>query len=174
MPGTSPASPASGGAVARVVTGGQAGADRAATDVAVALGVPYGGWVPRGGWAEDRPHPPGVLADYPAFDESESSDPEERTVRNVRSADATLVFVLGDAGSPGTALTASAARARGVPFALVDLTAPDRDARLESFVGGLPHRCTLNVAGPRESEQPGIYEEVTTFLLAHRHLLFGR
>jgi hypothetical protein len=157
-----------------VVTGGQSGADRAATDVAVTLGVPYGGLVPRGGWAEDRPHPPGVLAPYPEFDESESSDPKERTVRNVESADATLVLVLGDADSPGTALTVESAEACGAAFALIDLTAPDRDARLVSFVGGLPRRCALNVAGPRESEQPGIYEEVTTFLLAHRHLLFGR
>jgi hypothetical protein len=44
--------------VERIVTGGQSGADRAATDVAIEFGIPYGGWVPRGGWAEGFPDPP--------------------------------------------------------------------------------------------------------------------
>ena len=45
-----------------IISGGQSGVDRAALDAAVALAVPYAGWCPRGGWAEDFPEPPGVLA----------------------------------------------------------------------------------------------------------------
>ena len=47
--------------------GGQTGADRAAVDFAIAWNIPYGGWVPLGGWAEDAPLPPGVLQQYPNF-----------------------------------------------------------------------------------------------------------
>lgn len=33
--------------------------------IAIALGLEYGGWCPKGGWAEDHVIPPGVLALYP-------------------------------------------------------------------------------------------------------------
>jgi hypothetical protein len=32
----------------RIISGGQTGAHRAALDVAIELGIPYGGWVPKG------------------------------------------------------------------------------------------------------------------------------
>lgn len=40
-----------------IVSGGQTGVDRAALDVAIEQGIPYRGWCPKGGWAEDRPSP---------------------------------------------------------------------------------------------------------------------
>ena len=46
----------------KVTSGGQSGVDRAALDAAIACGIDYGGWCPRGGWAEDFPSPPGVLS----------------------------------------------------------------------------------------------------------------
>ncbi|WP_425283373.1 YpsA SLOG family protein [Methyloceanibacter marginalis] len=49
-----------------IVSGGQTGVDRAALDAAIAAGLPYRGWCPKGGWAEDYPHPPGVRTRYPA------------------------------------------------------------------------------------------------------------
>jgi hypothetical protein len=161
------------GAVGRVVTGGQSGVDRAAVDVAIACGVPYGGWVPADGWAEDLPTPPGVLARYPAFVPLTSTDPAARTVRNAQDADAVLVLVLGPVSSPGTDLARATARRRGTPCAVVDLGAPDADARLVSFCAALPPGSTLNVAGPRESEQPGVYEAARAFLVRHAALLFG-
>ena len=41
-----------------IISGGQTGVDRAALDVAMALGIAYGGWCPQGGWAEDFPRRP--------------------------------------------------------------------------------------------------------------------
>ncbi|MGE3778407.1 MAG: putative molybdenum carrier protein, partial [Pirellulaceae bacterium] len=38
--------------VAKIVSGGQTGVDRAALDVARSLGIPHGGWCPRGRLAE--------------------------------------------------------------------------------------------------------------------------
>ena len=48
-----------------IISGGQSGVDRAALDVAIARGIAYGGWCPKGGWAEDLAVPPGLLARYP-------------------------------------------------------------------------------------------------------------
>src|SRR5262245_14533482 len=90
-----------------IISGGQTGADRAALDAAIALGVPYGGWCPKGGWAEDMPSPPGILARYPALREASSADPSERTRLNVQDSDATLL-VTSSAGldvSRGACLT---------------------------------------------------------------------
>src|SRR5262245_26933171 len=39
--------------IARIVSGGQTGADRAALDWALAHGIPHGGWCPKGRRAED-------------------------------------------------------------------------------------------------------------------------
>jgi hypothetical protein len=49
----------------KLLSGGQSGVDRAALDAALARGIEYGGWCPRGGWAEDFQRPPGLLARYP-------------------------------------------------------------------------------------------------------------
>jgi hypothetical protein len=39
--------------IAKIVSGGQTGVDRAGLDVALALGIPHGGWCPKGRKAED-------------------------------------------------------------------------------------------------------------------------
>ena len=49
----------------KIITGGQTGVDRAALDAAMECAVEYGGWCPRGGWAEDYAEPPGLLASLP-------------------------------------------------------------------------------------------------------------
>ena len=36
----------------KIVSGGQTGVDRAGLEAAIALGLPYGGWVPKGRIAE--------------------------------------------------------------------------------------------------------------------------
>ncbi|MGB5053377.1 MAG: putative molybdenum carrier protein, partial [Nitrospirales bacterium] len=66
--------------VIRIVSGGQTGADRAALDFALHLGIECGGWVPKGRTAED-----GVIpAHYPNLVETDSDDPNIRTEFNVR------------------------------------------------------------------------------------------
>jgi hypothetical protein len=146
------------------VSGGQTGADRAALDVALALGLPYGGWCPAGGWAEDLTTPPGLLARYPLLRPSESADPDVRTLLNVRDSDATLVVRPGTAASPGTDLTLGAARELERPFLVTGGDAAEVVGWLVGLGARPPLDLTLNVAGPRESEQPGVHE-VTRALL---------
>jgi len=35
----------------KIISGGQTGIDRAALDAAIEMGVEYGGWCPKAGWA---------------------------------------------------------------------------------------------------------------------------
>ncbi len=144
--------------IARLAAGGQTGVDRAALDVAVELGIPYGGWCPRGGWAEDLPVPPGLLARYPRLRETPTAEPAQRTRWNVRDSDATLILVAGvPAAASGTALTLACAEELGRPVAVVDLGGGDARERAAALLARLPGGGTLNVAGPRESGAPGIY-----------------
>ena len=141
----------------KIVSGGQTGVDRAALDTALELGLSCGGWCPRGRKAED-----GVIdARYP-LTETESADYDERTRCNVRDSDATLILNRAALQS-GTALTVYIAQRLGKPYLIIDLDTP---LPLETIAGWLgQHKVrTLNVAGPRESRNPGIYDEAKALL----------
>ena len=51
-------------------SGGQSGVDRAALDFARKHNMEICGWCPKGGWAEDYPEAPGILAVYPELQET--------------------------------------------------------------------------------------------------------
>lgn len=153
--------PAGGWRPARIVSGGQTGADRAALDAALELGLATGGWVPRGRAAEDGPLP----ARYAGLAETGSDDPAVRTARNVRDADATLIVSHGPLAG-GSAATRERAREQGRPWLHLDLaTVPEETAaeRLRAWLDALRPR-RLNVAGPRASEDPAIYDAVRGLL----------
>src|ERR1700722_15422721 len=156
----------------KLLSGGQTGVDRAVLDVAIERGVDYGGWCPKGGWAEDLTAPPGLLAKYPNLQETPLTDPAQRTEWNVRDADACLI-VIEDAGvavSQGTALAQDLAHRYRKPLFIAPLGGEEtiRDAELwlrfqERRVGA---GLTLAIGGPRESEAPGIYASARSFLAA--------
>ncbi len=153
-------------------SGGQSGVDRAALDVARREGLPYGGWCPRGGWAEDFPSPPGLLALYPRLIETPSAAPEQRTAWNVRDSHATLILIRGDelARSPGTQFTRLCAELVFLrPCLVADIARPEALAAARRWLAlvasGLnAAEWVLNIAGPRESQAPGIYAEAKEFL----------
>jgi hypothetical protein len=152
-------------------SGGQTGVDRAALDFAVRRGLSYAGWCPRGGWAEDFPDPPGLLPAYPRLAETPSADPVERTAWNVRDSHATLILARGEPSrSSGTALTRQLAEQVFRRPCLVvdpgDLSAVDVAREwLDRTAAGLGvDELVLNVAGPRESEAPGISADAGRFL----------
>ena len=133
--------------------------DRAALDAALALGLPCGGWCPRGRLAEDGPIDPR----YP-LRETPSGDYRQRTEWNVRDSDGTLVLTRGRP-SGGTGLTISLARGQGRPVLILDLTRDQDPLRITEWAKqeGI---SVLNVAGPRESQQPGIQDEARGLLIA--------
>lgn len=148
-------------------SGGQTGVDRAALEFAVRTGLPYAGWCPRGGWAEDLPKPPGLLALYPHLTETPSSEPEQRTAWNVRDSHATLILVPGPelVRFPGTAFTRICAELIFQrPCLVVDLREASARTVMNRLKGLSIPELVLNVAGPRESEAPGIAATATAFL----------
>ncbi len=151
--------------IEKVVSGGQTGVDRAALDAALEAGVACGGWCPRGRRAED-----GVIPDRYPLRETAGSSYMERTRRNVEDTDGTLVLVPGEPAG-GTGATVAHAKRVGKPVLVVDPDRAGAEARLSGIMEWIEtHRIrVLNVAGPRESGQPGIYDvarDVMALLLA--------
>jgi hypothetical protein len=143
--------------VLKIVSGGQSGVDRAALDVALELGVPCGGWCPRGRVAED-----GRIARRYPLRETPSASYGQRTRWNVRDSDATLILNLGHL-SGGTRLTVEIAATLGRPWRLVDLADPPTADMLAGWIRARAVEV-LNVAGPRESGRPGAYLAAARFL----------
>jgi Circularly permutated YpsA SLOG family len=156
----------------KLLSGGQSGVDRAALDVALARHLDWGGWCPRGGWAEDFRSPPGLLARYPQLKETPLVDPAQRTEWNIRDADACLIIV--EAGgamvSPGTVLARELVQHSGKPLFTADLRAPESLAGASAWLRAqreaFGHDFTLAIGGPRESEAPGIYARAAMFIRA--------
>ena len=154
-------------------SGGQTGVDRAALDFAISRHIPYSGWCPKDGWAEDLTVPPGLLAKYQHLKETPSTKPEHRTAWNVRDSHASLIVINGKefGFSPGTVFTVECATLIFMrPCRVVDATSYDGvqsardwlDQLIRSIVDAGP--LVLNIAGPRESEWPGAYAVVSEFL----------
>lgn len=145
--------------IEKIITGGQTGVDRAALDVAIELGLPHGGWCPARRRAED-----GRIDDRYQLIELASARYRDRTKKNVADSDGSLVLALNRGElEPGTALTLREARNLGKPAFLVDLAAPPALPELADWVASCRIKV-CNVAGPRESERPGIYAEARAFL----------
>lgn len=143
----------------RIVSGGQTGVDRAALDVALRLGIDCGGWCPAGRLAED-----GRIPDRYPLQETGSPEPEGRTRANVRDSDGTLVLTRGAAGG-GTLLAIEEARRIGKPLMIVSVEEPDIERVVRRWLD-TERVERLNVAGPRESEEPGIHALASSLLRA--------
>ena len=142
--------------IARIRTGGQSGADRAAMDFAKEHGIPLCGWCPRGGWAEDYPDPPGVLADYPELTETPSAGTSQRTRWNMRDAGAVLTIVpASSAGSPGTDVGLRESELLCKP--MYTAAGPEDVPDILVWLSSLPDGTELAVGGPRASECPEAY-----------------
>lgn len=142
----------------RIVSGGQTGVDRAALDVALELGMPCGGWCPRGRKAEDGP----IDERYP-LKETESAKYDVRTRRNVRDSDGTLVLTIGEPVG-GTALTIAVAERERKPLLVLDLDLQPVPSIVHEWLE-LHQIRTLNIAGPRKSTLPGIDSLAQKFVL---------
>ncbi len=136
----------------KILSGGQTGADRAALDWAILHRIPHGGWCPKGRLAQDGP----VARRY-RLRETPAPDYATRTEWNVRDADATVIFSIAKKLSGGSRLTAELARRHHKPLLHLCRAAPRGDPARRLLVFLREHEIkTLNVAGPRASEEPAI------------------
>lgn len=162
--------------VARIISGGQTGADQGALCAGYLLGIETGGWAPRGWRTDDGPEP--ELAAF-GLVEAESADYPARTHLNVRDSDGTLVF--GSSDSPGCKLTLRLCEREGKPVRYIpwrgdfDALVRREDAEPEGVRSLLEDVLrtwlvenkvrVLNVAGNRERTNPGIGRATCDFLV---------
>lgn len=152
----------------KIISGGQTGADRAALDTAIKFNIPHGGWLPRGRKTEAGPLPERYrLLEMP------NGEYKDRTRQNVMDAQGTAIISRGRL-TGGSLLTRSFARECGRPCIHIDLSmneAFEACLVLQSFI--LENRIEiLNLAGPRASNDPGIYFDVKTILESVLYLFF--
>ncbi|MFM8442884.1 MAG: putative molybdenum carrier protein [Methylococcus sp.] len=143
-----------------IVSGGQTGVDRAALDWAIRHGIPHGGWCPKGRRAEDGP-----IAETYHLQEAASANYARRTWLNVRDSDATLIFNQGPL-EDGTLETVRCAESLHKPYRVLSLDGDNGEAITQGVVAWLKEGrfVRLNIAGPRESERPGIHARVSAVL----------
>jgi hypothetical protein len=145
-----------------IISGGQSGADRAALDFAMEHGMPHGGWCPRGRRAED-----GAIASQYDLRETPSRSYSQRTEWNVRDSDATVAFTIALQLSGGTALAIQCAKRLGKPSLHLSRDAlaaranaeAEAAAKVRLFLNERQVR-TLNIAGPRASQEPEVVDFV--------------
>jgi hypothetical protein len=144
----------------KIISGGPTGVDWAALDVALALGLAVGGGCPKGRRAED-----GIIPDRYPLTATPEPDDETRTRRNVEDSDGTL--------DDGTALRVDHARQSGKPCWVVTL---EEGIDWAAFRVWLDENriVSLNVAGPRESQHPGVYAAAVRGLEALLRVGFPR
>lgn len=141
----------------KIYSGGQTGVDRAALDAAKQHKIEHGGWCPKGRKAED-----GVIDQSYLLIETNSFDYRERTRLNVQDSDGTLIL-FKDTLEGGTRYTYDYTIKIQKPTLLINLdTAPD----YKNIINWLRENkiSLLNVAGPRESKNPGIYASAKNIL----------
>jgi hypothetical protein len=149
--------------IRRIVSGGQSGVDRAGLDAALELNIPCGGWCPRGRRADD-----GVIPAVYPLTETPTANYRQRTAWNVRDSDATLVLTWGPL-TGGTRFTVQTCQAQGKPHRVEDLAdpatwTPEALADVRRWLLVVHGGHTINIAGPRESNAPGIHARATAFL----------
>ena len=146
----------------RIYSGGQTGVDRAALDVALELGIPIGGHLPRGRVDENGD----VLPDnYTGMQETDTDDVSVRTELNVQESDATLIFSHGELFG-GSAYTERMARKYGKPCLHIDFEEQDLDRAVLLVRAWLldTRPGVLNIAGPRASDDPAAYSKTKCVL----------
>lgn len=143
--------------LAKIVSGGQTGADQGALAACLQLHFPYGGWVPKGRRTEKGKVP----AKY-RMRQHWSRHYPPRTEKNVIDSDGTVIFTFGQPDG-GSLLTIDLAKQHHKPWLAVDLTLPHDEAvgKVVRWIKRrLPENAILNVAGSRRSKAPGIHRTV--------------
>jgi len=74
----------------KIISGGQTGADQAVLDIAIKLGFPHGGWIPKGRITEAGP-----LPDKYRLKEMPTDSYSECIEQNVKDSKGTLIISYG-------------------------------------------------------------------------------
>jgi hypothetical protein len=148
--------------IEKIVSGGQTGADRAALDVAIELGITHGGGIPKG-----RKTEAGMLPAKYDLKEMPTASYPKRTEQNVIDSDGTLIITHGEL-SGGSDYTRQMAEKHGKPWIHIDASRTSIDAAVQLVRVWINRNQVkvLNVAGLRAGKDPKIYTTVKGLLTA--------
>jgi predicted Rossmann fold nucleotide-binding protein DprA/Smf involved in DNA uptake len=141
----------------KIISGGQTGVDRAALDFAIKHNISCGGWCPKGRMAED-----GTISSKYPLKETISSTYNERTKRNIEDSDATLIFY-SQFMDAGTKVTVDYCTNFNKSLLIINLNDNLPIAKINNWLEQ-NNINNLNIAGPRESNSPGIYRKTYEIL----------
>ena len=152
--------------IRKLISGGQTGADQAALDAAIKLGIPHGGWIPKGRLTEK-----GTLPDKYKLTEMPDTSYAARTEQNVIDSNGTIIISHGPL-SEGSEYTRQMAIKHHRPYLHIDLNqAPAfKSATLISAWIDKNSIEILNVAGPRASKDSQIYASVLKLMESVHYL----
>lgn len=155
--------------ISTIISGGQTGADRGGLDAALQEGVEISGFVPLGRLAED-----GKVPDKYPLKEMPTKTYPPRTRANAKLADFTVIFTSGEL-TGGSLLTQNICIKLGKPLLHIDLntltSTEKRHAGLRMLDKQIrqTNSTSLNVAGSRESQSPGLQKKVQDFMIEFFH-----
>ncbi len=146
--------------IKKIISGGQTGADQAALDVAIKMGISHGGWLPKGRLTEA-----GFLDKKYKLTEMETSNYNKRTEQNVVDSDGTLIVSHGKL-TGGSDYTREMALFHNRPWLHIDLNKTNSfqaAGKIKSWIMENDIEV-LNVAGSRASKDPLIYQATADIL----------
>lgn len=148
--------------IKRIISGGQSGVDQAGLRAAKSYGVPTGGQMPLGFRTEFGPRP--EFRELFGMTESDWREYKPRTQHNAKNSDLTIFLRTSKKDTPGFYCTQEAANNYGKPF--WDTLEPkfgNNPINLCRFLRLFNYEV-INIAGPRESLNPGIGQFAEIFM----------
>ena len=148
----------------KIISGGQTGADQGALHGARLAGLETGGAAPKGYWTENGEEPV-LLGNYGLIQTTSGTYPP-RTRINVLNSDGTIIF--GNQISQGSKTTRYFCRQLNKPYLCIVwpfLIEPYVAVSTAKQWLNLHNIKTLNVAGNRESKNPGIHDATSQFVV---------
>lgn len=144
--------------IKKIISGGQTGVDQGALEAALSLNISLGGFCPNGRICEN-----GIIPDKFQLIETESKDYSDRTEKNIINSDATLILTTKNKLSGGTYLTKILTNRHKKPCLILNLKEEMDKKAFSEWINNNKVKI-LNIAGPRESKEKGIYAKTIIYL----------
>jgi hypothetical protein len=141
--------------IKKIISGGRIGADQAALDVAIKMGIPHGGWIQKG-----RKTQRGILPEKYQLKEMPVAGFKERIEQNIIDSDGTVIISHGNL-TGGSDYGQEMAKKHKRPCLHIDLNEtplPIAPSKLNTWI--IENNIeVLNVTGSRTSEDAEIYKD---------------